>query len=186
MSWPPAVVAAPAMPPSSGLSHLTMYWEPMGHAPTTFMTPHFDFHFYLAPRDEQLAIDCSDLTKPAALPAGYVLPDEVLPPDVAQMIGVDTLVGVCVPEMGMHSLVEVELASDSPFRGTMVLGYYRGEPIFIEPMLSRAMLLERQPFSLEIPRLPGFTGQQPTAFRAEYDVELDAYRFIFSGFSPAS
>jgi hypothetical protein len=149
----------------------------------TYMVPHFDFHFYLVPPAQRMAIDCSDRSKPSALAAGYSLPDEVLPPDVATMIGVDTLIGVCIPEMGMHSLVTVELESESPFDGTMVIGYYRGEPIFVEPMLSRSMLLARQSFDLTIPDIPGLTGEQPTMFRAEYDAQLDAYRFVFSAFT---
>jgi hypothetical protein len=183
MTWPPATVAAPAMPTASGLSHLTMYWEPMGHAPVTYMTPHFDFHFYLTPQDHRLAIDCSDRSKPATLPAGYSMIDEVLPPEVAAMIGVDTLIGVCVPEMGMHSLVTVELASETPFSGTIVVGYYGGKPIFIEPMISRAALMERRSFDLTVPTVPGLEADQPTVFRAVYDEDMDAYRFTFSSFS---
>jgi hypothetical protein len=109
--------------------------------------------------------------------------DEVLPPEVAAMIGVDTLIGVCVPEMGMHSLVTVELASETPFSGTIVVGYYGGKPIFIEPMISRAALMERRSFDLTVPTVPGLEADQPTVFRAVYDEDMDAYRFTFSSFS---
>jgi hypothetical protein len=186
MAWPPVPVADLQLPDSgqrsSGLTHFTMFWEPMGHPPTVFMTPHFDFHFYLIPAAERTTIDCSDLSKPNALPAGYVLPDMELPPPMAQLTGVSTLVGVCVPQMGMHSLIGTEMEGQTPFRGTMVVGYYRGKAIFIEPMLTRAMLLEKKSFDLPIPAIPGFEGTYPRVFHAEYDAPSNAYRFVFSDF----
>ncbi len=189
MAWPPPSVAVVPLPEAvtdrSGLTHLTMYWEPMGHAPAAYMVPHFDFHFYRIPSAQRMTIDCSDLTKPATLAAGYSLPDEVLPDEVAEMIGVKTLVGVCVPEMGMHSLETTQMESDTPFDGTMVVGYYRGENIFIEPMIAKEFLLRRTSFDMPVPAIPGLQGPHPTQFRADYDAEADAYRFVFSSFSAA-
>ena len=100
---------------------------------------------------ERDAIDCQDLSKPAAVPAGYGLP---------------------------------EMESKETFRGTMVIGYYQGKPIFIEPMVTRAMLMEKKSFDLAIPDVPGL-GAHPTKFRAEHDAAQSAYRFTFSGFVPA-
>lgn len=186
MTWPPVAAAVLQLPESaqqqSGLTHFTMFWEAHGHPPTPYLTPHFDFHFYTIPSAERAAIDCADTTKPAALPAGYVLPDEPLPPDMAKAIGVPVLVGICVPTMGMHSLLASEVQSTTPFRGTMVIGYYNARPIFIEPMISRAMLQERLGFDLPIPAIPGLTGRHPTVFRGEYDAQGGVYRFVFSDF----
>jgi hypothetical protein len=186
-TWPPTMGAAVNMPETSfqqnGVSHLTMLWESMGHPPATFAVPHFDFHFYLISPDERNAIDCSQLSKPSELPEGYGMPDEQLPPDLVEITGVETLIGLCVPEMGMHSLVAVEMESPDPFDGTMVVGYYEGAPIFLEPMISRSFLLERRSFDLTVPAVPGLEGEQPTMFRADYDAEQDAYRFTFSEFS---
>ncbi len=186
-TWPPTIGAAVDMPEpalrQAGLSHLTMYWESMGHPPETFAVPHFDFHFYLISPDERLAIDCSRLSKPSDLPEGYSLPDEQLPPELVEITGVETLIGLCVPEMGMHSLVAVEMESAEPFDGTMVVGYYEGTPIFLEPMISRSLLLERRSFDLTLPAVPGIRGEQPTVFRGDYDAGQDAYRFTFSEFS---
>jgi hypothetical protein len=186
MAWPPVPAAVLQLPESaqqqSGLTHFTMFWEAHGHPPTPYLTPHFDFHFYTIPPAERTAIDCADTAKPAALAAGYALPDEPLPPDMAKAIGVPVLVGICVPQMGMHSLLASELESTTPFRGSMVIGYYHAKPIFIEPMISRAMLQEKQSFDLPIPTIPGLTGNRPAAFRAEYDAQQGVYRFEFSGF----
>lgn len=189
MAWPPPSAAKLGLPESvrakSGLMDLTMFWESMGHPPGPYLTPHFDFHFYTIPEAEREAIDCKDLSKPAALPAAYGLPDVVLPPEMAQLTGESTLVGLCVPGMGMHSLLTSEMESSETFRGTMVVGYYRGKPIFIEPMVTKAMLMEKKSFDLAIPEVPGI-GAHPRKFRAEYDAAQNAYRFTFSEFVPAS
>jgi hypothetical protein len=65
----------------------------------------------------------------------------------------------------------------------MVIGYYKTKPIFIEPMISRAMLLEKKSFELPIPTVPGMTGPHPTTFRADYDATANAYRFVFANFT---
>jgi hypothetical protein len=186
MAWPPVAAAVLQLPEAaqqqSGLTHFTMFWEAHGHPPAPYLTPHFDFHFYTIPSADRAAIDCADTTKPAALPAGYALPDQPLPPDMAKAIGVPVLVGICVPQMGMHSLLASELQSTTLFRGTMVIGYYNGKPIFIEPMISRAMLQEKQPFDLPIPAIPGLSGNHPTTFHGEYDAQQGVYRFVFSDF----
>jgi hypothetical protein len=101
---------------------------------------------------------------------------------MAEMIGISNLVGLCVPGMGMHSLLTTELESTSTFRGTMVVGYYQGKPIFVEPMITQTMLMEKQAFDLAIPAIPGMEGSRPRAFRAEYDQQRQAYRFVFSDF----
>lgn len=190
MTWPPTAVATLALPAEAqaktGLTVLTMYWESGGHPPGPFLTPHFDFHFYTVAPAEKATMDCVNLARPAALAAGYTLPDVALPPPMAAMIGVDTLVGLCVPGMGMHSLLASEMEGATPFRGTMVLGYYGGKPIFIEPMLSQVMLMEKTAFDLPIPSIPGMTGNYPRVFRAEYDAQQQSYRFVFSGFAPGT
>lgn len=186
MTWPPTLAADIKMPEAarsqSGLDHLTVLWESMGHPPGAFLTPHFDFHFYTISQAERKAIDCADLSKPAELPAGYALPDAPLPPDMAKMTGRDTLIGLCVPQMGMHSLLASELESTTLMRGSMVLGYIKAKPIFIEPMISRAMLLEKGPFDLPVPELSGLSGPYPRTFKATFDAAKQAYRFTYSGF----
>jgi hypothetical protein len=190
MAWPPEALLTLDMPESArqqgGLTHMTWFWEAEGHPPGAYLTPHFDFHFYLIPPADVAAIDCADLSKPAVLPAAFGLPDVELPPMMAQMTGVPTLVGLCVPKMGMHSVLASEIVRTEPFDGTMVIGYYKQKPIFIEPMISKAMLMKKASFDLPMPEIPGLTGPHPTKFHAEYDAAAQAYRFTFSGFVPAS
>jgi hypothetical protein len=100
---------------------------------------------------------------------------------MAKMVGVPALIGLCVPGMGMHSLLQTEMDSKDMFRGTMVVGYYRGKPVFIEPMLTKVMLMEKKSFDLAIPQIPGM-GAHPTKFQAVYDAAKNSYRFTFSDF----
>jgi hypothetical protein len=162
---------------ATGLTHLTIYWEAHGHPPGTFMTPHFDFHFYGISPDQRLSIDCSNLAKPATLPAGYLLPDEQIPDG-------PLLVGICVPQMGMHALVEQQYKDTATFGATMVVGYYNGDVIFTEPMVARDLLLKRADFTLPMPALTAPAPvRYPTEFRAVYDSAAASYRFTFSGFT---
>lgn len=179
--WPPALAATIAMPEvvqeSLGVMDVTIFWEAHGHPPGPYEIPHFDYHFYVIPGAEVAAIDCADDTKPDAPPTGYALPDVDIP-DVGHLIG------LCVPEMGMHALLQSEMESEEPFKGTMVIGYYGGKPIFFEPMIPQSRLMVLESFSLDMPAVDG-TGPGvllPTRFEAVYDEAASAYDFVFSGF----
>ena len=182
MTWPPvpgAVIRLPDVARAAvGVDHLSVFWEAHGHPPGPFLTPHFDFHFYVISDSATEAIDCSNTTKPQAIPASYTLPDVDIP-----KLGM--LTGLCVPKMGMHALPQEFATGTAPFTGTMVFGYYAERPIFYEPMVSRAMLQERRSFTLAVPPAADLPKgvQYPTKFEAVYDSTTPAYRFIFSGFS---
>ena len=188
--WPPVAAATLKLPEPvmrlTALQQFTMYWEAGGHPPGPYMTPHFDFHFNSVSAGDIAAIDCADLSKPTALPAAYALPDIPLPPPMAKMMGAPVLIGLCVPKMGMHSLLASEMESKTTFRGSMVVGFYHAKPIFVEPMLTRAMLLEKKSFDLAVPAVPGATGAYPHAFKATYEEAKQLYHFAFSNFSAGS
>ena len=186
MVWPPVPVATLDIPEvarqKSGMSNLTMFWEASGHPTGAFFTPHFDFHFNGISSAEINAIDCKDLTKPTALPAGYGLPDFDLPPDAQKMMGVKTMIGLCVPKMGMHAVPTVDIERKEPITASMVVGYNIGKPIFVEPMISKATLMKKESFDLPMSPVPGQKGAQASKFHAEYDAQKQEYRLIFSGF----
>jgi hypothetical protein len=190
MVWPPVPVATLDIPEvarqKSGMNNLTMFWEASGHPTGAFFTPHFDFHFNGISAAEINAIDCKDLTKPAAIPAGYGLPDFDLPPDASKMMGVKTMIGLCVPKMGMHAVPTADIERKEPITASMVVGYNIGKPIFVEPMISKATLMKKASFDLPMSAIPGQTGGQPSKFHAEYDAQKQEYRLIFSGFSAGS
>lgn len=178
--FPPVPVAVVALPgevaSATGFSHLSMVWEAHGHPPALFLTPHFDFHFYTIDREQMEAIDCADLSKPAQIPARYTLPDLEIP-------GLGQLVGLCVPAMGMHGMLEDELDDTDLFGASMIVGYYQKNLIFVEPMIAQAKLLAAQSFTMDVPAVPnaGAGVRWPTHFQAVYDQESRAFRFVFSG-----
>jgi hypothetical protein len=181
MVWPPEQLGVVELPAEAkkalGIDHMGLNWEAHGHPPATFLAPHFDFHFYSIPRESVHAIDCADLSKPSALPAGYTLPDIEIP-------GMGSLVGLCVPRMGMHAMPSADAEATESFDASMILGFYGGKPIFFEPMVSRELLLERSDFTLPVPSVEGLPEgvRYPSGFRAEYDADGEQYRLIFSGF----
>jgi hypothetical protein len=184
MVWPPVANTVLSLPEAvraaTGFQVLTVYWEAHGHPPGPYLTPHFDFHFYGISRADIEAIDCVDPSKPAQLATGYELPDTEIP-------GLGMLLGLCVPKMGMHSLPGDELRSTDLFQKTMIVGYYKSNPIFVEPMITRATLMEKRSFSQAIPSVPGMPAgaRYPTSFRADYDSTAQAYRFVFADLTPA-
>jgi hypothetical protein len=180
MVFPPvanAVIPLPAeVVRATGFDHLAVNWEAHGHPPATFLTPHFDFHFYTVAPGRVTAIDCADQRKPARLPASYSLPDVAIP-------GMGTLVGLCVPQMGMHSVPTQQLSDTSAFGASMLVGYYQQGLIFLEPMISQARLAQAKSFSMTVPALPGTDAglRWPTRFEASYDAKARAYHLVFSG-----
>ncbi len=182
MVWPPVAAVALSMPAEvasvTGFQNATFYWEAGGHPPAPYMTPHFDFHFNTIPMAQVKAINCADTTKPAALPSGYELPDVTIP-------RMGTLVGLCVPGMGMHALPSAELHGSTVFQKDILVGYDHQQPIFVEPMISRATLAAQQTFAIDVPAIPtGAAGvRYPTHFAATYDSTGKAYKFTFTGFA---
>ena len=179
MTWPPVAEAVVPLPElvgsATGFKTLTIFWEPHGHPPGPYLTPHYDFHFNTMTAAEVDSISCADSTKPAALPAGYALPDASLP-------NVGMLIGLCVPKRGMHALPAADLTGTTPFEEAMVVGYYHRAPVFVEPMIARATLEKRSSFTGAVPVVPGRPAgtRYPTQFRAEYDSAAQNYRFVFS------
>lgn len=184
MVWPPKVDIVVALPAAvqtaTGYNHMNVFWEPHGHPPGPYLTPHYDFHFNNITAAEVAKIDCADSSK-AAAPAGYELPDVVIP----QM---GTLIGLCVPGMGMHALSSAELRATGLFEKTMIVGFYHQKPIFVEPMITRATLLARKSFSLDIPAVAGAPAnlKVPAVFEAVYDSTAQAYQFTWRASRSAS
>lgn len=178
MVWPPkadvVVPLAPEVHKQTGFTFTNIYWNPHGHIPAAYEVPHFDFHFYFVPEEEVAGIDCKDTSKPRMIPAGYALHDEDIPQ-------VGTLVGMCIPQMGMHAVPATDLDGKTHWEGSMLVGYYGGKPVFIEPMITSELLLRKHSFSLAIPKIaPTPQVRYPKRFNAVYHADTDAYDFIFS------
>ncbi len=153
---------------ASFLNHFEIHWEKNGHTPPPFLVPHFDLHFYAIPSSQVAAIGNADPAPPAAsqLPAGYVYG------------GPDAF----VPQMGGHALNPADLGK--PFTAVMIMGFYGGKMIFVEPMATQALLEQKKDFSLTVPAARGTGGDRvyPTRFAAHYDPAGDSWQFVLSGF----
>jgi len=181
MKWPPESNLVLPLPSeirsATGVEELTFYWEAMGHPPGPFLTPHFDFHFYVIPEAERRALDCKNDKKPESRPTNYSLFDVNIP-------GIGLLKGLCVPLMGMHSLLNADAQATKPFKATLVMGFYNGKPIFFEPMIAKATLLEKKNFSLRVPSPSGLPANvhYPQRFKATYDKSSKGSVFAFKAF----
>ena len=180
MVFPPPAVAVIPLPEevtqATGFNHLMINWEHHGHPPALFAVPHFDFHFYTVSPAVVASMDCSDLSKPAQLPEAYALPDVTIPE-------IGELVGLCVPSMGMHAMPADELDQTDPFGASMIVGYYGGDVMFVEPMIARATLLAAEGFTMNVPTVAtaGANVRWPSRFEATYDEATRTYRFTYSG-----
>jgi hypothetical protein len=163
------------------LDHMEFWWEPQGHPPERFLVPHFDLHFFGVPAAEVAKIDCKDLTTPAPelTPKGYA---PAVPPGA-------NAAEFCVPLMGFHSVPLSEFSAPGQlkpgrFDHVMIAGFYGGRFIFTEPMITQAVLLQKETVRLAVGR-PDKVGRKtlyPTTFVAQYDPTQDAYRLVFGGF----
>lgn len=151
-------------------NHLDLYWSNGGHGPT-YENAHFDLHFFRITTAEVSAIDCSDRTPvPASLLAPGYSPGSVSPE--------------CDPQIGFHASPDIDFEG-TPFSKTMILGFYGGKTIFVEPMLTSEKLRLRRSFTVDMPHpatLGGVRTRFPTKFDARFDAAGDAYDLVFGAF----
>ena len=166
----PANSSATAQMP---FDHLSFGWNPNGHDPIPiYGVPHFDAHFYLQSMAAQHTITLDDPKGdifPAAnkLPAGYSTPPNVVP-------------GRTVPMMGRHWIdpTSPEYTPGTAFTHTFVYGTYDGHVTFIEPMLTKDMLVPSVSMAKAIPQPTVYevTGKYfPTTYTIRYDAGTKEY-----------
>lgn len=103
----------------TAFDHLTVDWNPRGHPPEGINTvPHFDFHFYMMPLEERLAIPFGPATP---VPDGYMPDGWFMDP-------------VNIPRMGAHW--SDRSVAPGTFEATMIYGSYAGKVTFVEPMIT--------------------------------------------------
>ncbi|MFC6225229.1 DUF5602 domain-containing protein [Hymenobacter artigasi] len=169
MALPGNSNAATQMP----FDHLSFGWNPNGHDPIPiYGVPHFDAHFYMQPMAAQHTITLDDPKGdifPATnkLPAGYSTPPNVVP-------------GRTVPMMGRHWIdpTSPEYTPGTAFTHTFVYGTYDGHVTFIEPMLTKAMLVPSVNVVKAIPQPTVYevTGKYfPTNYTIRYDAGTKEY-----------
>ncbi len=148
------------------LHHLRANWLPLGHGPDPYGEAHWDFHFLRGSVDEIDAIDCrADKTMPTAdkIPAGYGTPE------------------LCVTAMGYHSWPKADTGGGA-FGASLIMGYWKGNIVFLEPMIAKAKLDKHETFEVPIAKpqsAGGATTSYPTRMRATWDEEAATYTFEF-------
>ncbi|HEU4643220.1 MAG TPA: DUF5602 domain-containing protein [Gemmatimonadaceae bacterium] len=160
--WQLQMPANVAVPP---WDHATLDWNPQGHEPAQiYGVPHFDFHFYDIPLSEQMAI--------AGGPDTTTVPAANVPQDYASQV-------FAVPMMGVHwaDTLAAEFHGH-PFDHTFIYGFYHGEMVFVEPMVTKAYLESHPDASAPVKQPEAFqtAGLYPRSYGVRYDSESDSYR----------
>lgn len=164
-------VPLPEAAVAAGYDHVSLDWMPHGHAPgDLFGAPHFDVHFYLTTEAERLAIDPSDpryMEKAANRPSGEMMPPNFMPPPQLDPI----------PAMGEHWLDSTDpIFAGHPFEAVMIYGAWDGEVTFVEPMVTRDLLLSRRDFGGEIGQ--PLRVSEDISLPASWSVSHDAERQV--------
>jgi len=158
------IIPLPKEAAGTGYDHIGVDWNPRGHIPEgVYSAPHFDFHFYMISQAERDKITAKgeDLARtnkqptPEYMPEGYILPE-----------------GTEVPRMGSHAIDPSSPEFNKlPFTKTFIYGFYDGQMIFLEPMMTKAFL-KTKPDTTERIKLPAAyakNGYYPTAYSVRYN-----------------
>jgi hypothetical protein len=149
------------------LNHVRVNWLAQGHGPDPYGDAHFDMHFHRGTLAEVDAISCNaDKRNPpaSAIPEGYGLPE------------------LCVNAMGQHSWPK---ADTTGWDGSIIMGFWATKVAFIEPMISKAKLIAKKDFTLDIAKPQSTGGAQtlyPRRMSARYDAATSSYAFEFDKF----
>lgn len=148
---------------------LMFNWNPMGHPPMGWMTPHADFHFYMVPQADVDAI--------TAGPIPHVISQEsydkalkAVPAKYMAKGFVNTEPPSTVGGMGNHLIdpmsPEIVDPQKNPMTYTWIFGTYEGKVTFWEPMISGSFLSSKQDAVVDI-KLPDAyekAGWYPTKY----------------------
>lgn len=175
------VLSLPKEAAISGYNHIGIDWNPHGHIPPgVYDKPHFDFHFYLisVEQREKITAKGEDLARahrapdPELMPEGYILPE-----------------GTEVPRMGAHAIYpKAPEFNKLPFAKTFIYGFYDGQMIFLEPMMTKAFL-ETKPNTMDPVKLPMTYSKHayyPTSYGVKYNANEREYEISLEGLCPGS
>lgn len=169
------------LPPQAGATaYKSVYfgWMPMGHG-APYNRPHFDFHFYVVPTADRLAIDQTDPEweqKSASLPSQEFWPARYVPLNLLVNVPASA---VTVPKMGLHWLdVAAPELNGGEFRYTLFYGSWNGRIIFDEPMITKAVLESRETVDVTLPPAARYAseGLRAGGYRVYYDQATDRHR----------
>lgn len=170
----PYFLPMPTKGPKTVVDHVVINWESDGHPPShVYDVPHFDFHFYLVSRAEQMKVTFNndkDSGDPSQQPSAELLPEGYIVPP-----------GTAVSQMGVHAVnPSSNEFHDKPFTATFIYGYYNKQQTFIEPMVSLAFLKSKPSFSADLRRPISYTkpGAYPSAYSVKYVAAHKVYEVM--------
>jgi len=171
------ILPLPQNVPIAPYKHITLDWNPMGHEPPgVYDRPHFDMHFYFITNAERQMISCMGPDAPVCTKP---IPPEYIADNYAPTPG-------GVPKMGWHyvDLLAPEF-NGGIFTRTFLFGYYNGQTIFLEPMITIASLKSRETTVKEIRQpysYPIEDGYYPDRYIVYFDKKDNYYKILLTGF----
>jgi len=157
--------------------HVTLDWNPHGHEPSgVYDLPHFDMHFYFITNEQRQSITCMGADAQKCL--------KPIPPEFLADNYAPTPAGV--PKMGWHwvDLLAPEF-NGGTFTRTFIFGYYNGQTIFLEPMVTLASLTSKETTAKEIRqpfRFPDEDGHYPDKYIVYFDKKDNYYKILLKDF----
>ena len=162
-SWE-TVIQLPKEAKATGYDHIGIDWNPRGHIPDgVYNRPHFDVHFYMISQAERdkITLKGEDLVRANTQPVRELMPEGYILPE-----------GTEVPRMGAHAIDPSSPEFNKQvFTKTFIYGFYNGQLVFLEPMMTKDYL-ETRPNStdpIKLPRSYANSGYYPTAYSITYD-----------------
>lgn len=156
-------------------THIAMDWNPQGHIPLQlYGVPHFDFHFYMITQQERKQI--------TAVGPDLAVVEKKPPADFVPQGYIWTPGGV--PQMGAHWIpADAPELHGGKFEHTFIYGFYNGQMVFIEPMITMAFL-QTQPSYFQYVGLPAKypkPGSYPTGYAIQYNPAMGRYVIALTG-----
>lgn len=168
-------LALPEEAASTAYNHIGIDWNPHGHEPQgIYDKPHFDVHFYMITPEERDKItatgeDCKNLSK---MPASEYIPEGYVPTQGG------------VPRMGAHWVdPKAPEFNGQPFNETFIYGFYNGEMVFVEPMVTIAFLETKPEVTkeLKLPKCYPISSYYPTGYSLSYNETNKEYTLALEG-----
>ncbi|MBI3944762.1 MAG: DUF5602 domain-containing protein [Armatimonadetes bacterium] len=164
------VLPLPAGADVSPFNHVGLNWNAHGHIPPgIYDRPHFDLHFYMiTPADrDRITARGEDLARVRQAPPAAQAPEGYMPAPGAEE-----------PRMGSHWVDPTSPEFHGrPFTQTFIYGFYGGQMVFAEPMVTQEYLLSRPDISEAVRQPAAYPkpGHYPAAYEVRYDPQQRAY-----------
>lgn len=161
----------------TAFNHIGLNWNPQGHDPDPiYGLPHFDIHFYtISPEErQQITVTGDDIARVYKTPS-----PELIAPDYGLIPGVGG-----VPTEGWHATDATSPEfMGQPFDNTFIYGYYNGEQVFWEPMITKAFLdtYPNDTRDIKLPAAYSENAYYPTSYSVKYDETSKEYTVSLDG-----